>query len=365
MPLLLNEQHVDFLNKLKWMSAVLVLFGHLRRLIFDDYVNIEVTTPVITAFYVFTSVAHEAVIVFFVLSGYLVAHPLFGSQKERFQPINFSIKRVSRVYTVLLPSLIFTYLITELLGFLEMRPWDTGTHGHSDLLREAHSDFKVLIQNVFGLQGLLTPIYGYNFPLWSLGFETFFYVTVVSLGLLGHYRWRLFIFLLAVYGLVNTYFALCLLLFLVGGACRHVPPPQKIMLNSRAKLIACFSGMIMFSIVDRFAWPGVSDVGLALIVCMLCLIPTRQREQTGPNISLDFTYTLYLFHYPLSVLLVSVTFALTGFGYGEIPSLPAAGLFISLSVANLIFSYFIYLAFERHTKRITEVLIEYFASRRS
>ena len=55
-----------------------------------------------------------------------------------------------------------------------MRPWDMGTHGHSDLLREAQSTSKVLIQNFFGFQGLLAPTYGYNFPLWSLVLKHFF-----------------------------------------------------------------------------------------------------------------------------------------------------------------------------------------------
>ena len=167
------------------------------------------------------------------------------------------------------------------------------------------------------------------------------------------------------YGLINIYFAFCLLLFLLGGACRHVRPPENITLSSRAKLLACCSSMIIFSIVDRFAWSGVADVGLALIVSIMCVMPTRQYDRPEFHISLDFTYTLYLFHYPLSVFLVFVMFTLTGFGYGEAPSLQALGLFCSLSIVNLIFCFFMYLAFEKHTKRITEGLLEYSTSRRS
>ena len=61
-----------FLNISRWVAAFLVVIGHIRHLLFVDLKYVEHKTLFIKGMYFFTGFGHEAVIVFFVISGYLV-----------------------------------------------------------------------------------------------------------------------------------------------------------------------------------------------------------------------------------------------------------------------------------------------------
>src|SRR5580700_9670057 len=61
-----------YLNVLRSVSAILVLFGHCRILIFQDYPTLVSPSHSLKLIYFATGLGRPAVIVFFVLSGYLV-----------------------------------------------------------------------------------------------------------------------------------------------------------------------------------------------------------------------------------------------------------------------------------------------------
>lgn len=54
------------------MSALLVMLGHLRAFLFLDFVDLKGTGAVTKVFYFSTGLGHQALMVFFVLSGYCV-----------------------------------------------------------------------------------------------------------------------------------------------------------------------------------------------------------------------------------------------------------------------------------------------------
>lgn len=62
----------NMLNFLRWFAAFLVVIGHLRSFMFIEYNQIISPSIFDKIFYFITGLGHEAVIVFFVLSGYLV-----------------------------------------------------------------------------------------------------------------------------------------------------------------------------------------------------------------------------------------------------------------------------------------------------
>src|SRR5258706_2535672 len=91
------------------VAAMLVMLGHVRSLLFVDFYNVAAPTVVDKLFYFSTSLGHDAVVVFFVLSGYFVG----GSVASRLGAGHWSwrdygIQRIVRLWTVLLPGLLLT-----------------------------------------------------------------------------------------------------------------------------------------------------------------------------------------------------------------------------------------------------------------
>lgn len=62
----------SFLNFMRWISAVLVFFHHYRNHLFVSYDLLEKKTIFAKIFYFITLLGHEAVIIFFILSGFFV-----------------------------------------------------------------------------------------------------------------------------------------------------------------------------------------------------------------------------------------------------------------------------------------------------
>jgi len=68
----LSPELPGFLNIVRWVAALLVVLQHIRFLWFAEYANEQNKSSLIKIFYFFTGFGSEAVIVFFVLSGFLV-----------------------------------------------------------------------------------------------------------------------------------------------------------------------------------------------------------------------------------------------------------------------------------------------------
>ena len=121
--------------------------------------------------------AHQAVVVFFVLSGALVGGSVIRDQKRGvFQWDNYLIKRLSRLLTVLLPALIIGLLL-DLLSVKML------SHPSLNLLglTKPHFNlgFSTFLLNLFFLQNLDSthvPSFGSNIALWSLSFEFWYYL---------------------------------------------------------------------------------------------------------------------------------------------------------------------------------------------
>lgn len=172
-------------GKLIWLdfargiSAILVCAGLLRAATFTDYSDLGAGRTIMMPFYFMTSLGHEAVMIFSVLSGFLVGGSVLRKRNE-FSVHVYTLARCSRLYTVLIPSLIFTFLIDRVLGFycpdvLNGEYFDqlhSGPVGPSDY----SSSISTLLSNLLFLQTNVSPVFGTNGPLWSLANEFWYFV---------------------------------------------------------------------------------------------------------------------------------------------------------------------------------------------
>jgi peptidoglycan/LPS O-acetylase OafA/YrhL len=121
----------------------------------------------------------QAVDVFFVLSGFVIAHVTESRERE---PDEYFISRAARIYSVAIPALLLT-AIPDSIGFRANAaayagPFQPLTPG-------------ILIRSVLFINEQWTThrFPGSNSPYWSLGFEVWYYI-VFGLWIFTPHRWR-------------------------------------------------------------------------------------------------------------------------------------------------------------------------------
>ena len=180
-----NASFVSFLDLARWLAAAIVFLGHLRNPLFLGYGSLPAGArgPLISMWYFITGWHDEAVIVFFVLSGYLVgAMGLAKASAGRFHAIEYAIDRATRIFLPYVPALVLTACLDLAGGALFA---GTGFYTHEQpMIREkmaidAFQSFltpQIFLSNLAMLQTIWTPSFGSNQPLWTISLEFWFYV---------------------------------------------------------------------------------------------------------------------------------------------------------------------------------------------
>jgi peptidoglycan/LPS O-acetylase OafA/YrhL len=301
------------LDVLRWTAAFAVLVGHVRAFAFPPYGSVANPGVLAGAFYWLTGFGHQAVMVFFVLSGFLVGgRAAENIARGRFDSRSYLIDRTARLYPVLLAGL----LLTGLLDWAGYR-WlaDSGVYtasaahpvGVLDYPAVEHLKVPIFLLNVGMLQGLAGPSFGCNGPLWSLSME-FWYYLLFPLLLLPWSRLPLprrlgAAALLVAVGVLlarNTSFYTYFLIWLLGVAARTVRLP-------RLPSWAAFGLLGGTLAASRAAiCPGYAGDLLVGLACMLVLVSVGeggwfpQWGAAGSKRLADFSYSLYCCHFPVA-----------------------------------------------------------------
>ncbi len=132
----------------------------------------------------------DAVIVFFVLSGYVIAW--VASERDR-ELEAYVINRLSRLWSVVIPALILTVVVDQIGLHLNPKAYDGWWHqGESPITRT--------LANLFFLNELwfysIRPFS--NGPFWSLGYEFWYYV-IFAAAFFFQGRTRLLLVLISVF----------------------------------------------------------------------------------------------------------------------------------------------------------------------
>jgi peptidoglycan/LPS O-acetylase OafA/YrhL len=213
------------LNMLRVIAALLVFLNHVSQWWFYP------------KGIVVGEVGHDAVVLFFVLSGYLIAYSIKGHRRRTVR--DYALARLSRLYSVVASALVLTAVLL-MIGMRMHNPLYEWFSRGSDWLR-------LLIAGCF-IQELwfwsASP--PTNAPLWSLSFEFWYYV-LFGIWVYGRHhragRWLLAVMLVV----AGPKILLLLPVWIMGAAAFYLGPRLRLS-------------------------PGPAAVGLLITGCLLILL---------------------------------------------------------------------------------------------
>lgn len=176
----LGHQQSLWLDSVRAMGAIAVFLGHARGLFLVDGAEASLG-PAGKALYYLTGFGHQSVVVFFVLSGFLVGgSALRADANGRFSLHRYAVARASRMYAVVVPALMATALLDSVGAawggpncFYAGQFW--GAHLATDYSQSRNFTLAAFVGNLFFLQTIAVPTFGSNHPLWSLANEALYY----------------------------------------------------------------------------------------------------------------------------------------------------------------------------------------------
>jgi peptidoglycan/LPS O-acetylase OafA/YrhL len=354
----------SLLDLSRWVAALLVVLEHLRCLMFVDYGAVGSMGPAGRIFYYLTGFGHEAVMVFFVMSGFLVGgRALERLGRQTFSWQKYLVDRASRLYAV--------YALALLLGgaldywgyhsFNRFGLYDLGFQGRIPVIgQDVYQNLsgRTLALNLAMCQTVLAPVYGSNGPLWSLANEAWYYLAGPALFSLllarGRWKWLANVAVLAgLFWFLPSDILIYFLVWLMGAALYFFNA------RPRLRLVYCLPLFLGAFGAARLHWLGFPVVEDFLIGITFALVihsaAGNARQLAWHKLSrraADFSYSVYLCHFPFLLFMLSAWYQVWGTGLRSRPAIGLAGLYVLMLILSYGWCYLISLVSERQTSRI-------------
>jgi peptidoglycan/LPS O-acetylase OafA/YrhL len=312
------------LDLIRGVSAIAVMLYHLRGLFFVDFPFLADKSLVSAGIYAVTGYGHQAVMVFFVLSGYFIGDSVMNSvRKEKWSWRSYLLNRLTRLHLVLFPALVLG-AVWDQIG---MRIPRAAAFYYGGLYKfyapsvSLRSTMPIFFANLFFLQSFVSPVFGSNGPLWSLSYEFWYYILfpacVLAAAAWPGIRDRvaylgLIAFLMLFVGpQISLYFLIWIMgasVSLLRRATALTAPRAQSALSVGTGLI--FLGVLAWNRTHGFSSEFATDfvVGLCFALWLYAMVlgsrdPVSSAYAASAKKLAGFSYTLYLTHFPALLLL--------------------------------------------------------------
>jgi peptidoglycan/LPS O-acetylase OafA/YrhL len=319
-----GKEHV--IDAMRGFAALLVAYFHCRQVewvgmqAFHQSVGHAFSLNSIAAYLTFPIAWGSAgVPIFFVISGYCIhrggALRLAGNPAYRLDTGNFWVRRFARIYPVLLAALVLTFALDWFN--LQLPPV-------SHKIREI--GLQAFLVNLFSLQGVAGKTFGSNGALWTLSLEVQFYAIYPLLfALRRRIGMTSVLAIVAVINVVSAYvlerhdiqfftsywFSWTLGAWIADARARRAPQAR-----SSVWLYALAAGFVALGCAAfHFGQYGAFQLWAIGFAFYLYKALERGNADRGPAFGTrllgrfgDFSFSLYLIHLPIFVLLSSLLF---------------------------------------------------------
>jgi peptidoglycan/LPS O-acetylase OafA/YrhL len=374
------------LDALRGFAAFSVLLNHLRDAFFVDYGSLARHNPLSSAAYLASGLGRQWVMVFFVLSGYLVGGSVLrsvGNGKWSWRAYLFA--RLSRLYIVLLPAL----LLGGVLDWLGMHMPGTeavysGNSGMHALAINVHGvlTWPVLTANALFLQSIELPgmrahpilPFGSNGALWSLSYEFWYYLAFPLLvfllarsqssktrvlSCLGLLAWGWFVglnvFLLGLTWLMGASIAFLAAL----PARRQWTRGFAITLALALFAVGLVASKLLGSLPSDLVL-GLAVTALIWVILHCATAPLPAAYVHIARRAAHSSYTLYLVHLPMLIFLKATLHLPRTYPDWHVVLVAAAVLAVILLYAQLVYE-----VFEKNTDRVRRWIRPYVMGQRA
>ncbi|MBT0668358.1 acyltransferase [Novosphingobium profundi] len=170
----------------RFLAATAVVLEHARDLFWQP-ARVGGFGAVYKVVYFLTGFGHEAVMVFFVLSGFWISSTVDRKMhRPDFWP-SYLVDRIVRLEVVVIPALVIGGLLDAIGAFGLHGPLYTGNSGAQTMTYAVASRLQpqVFFGNILFLQTLAVETFGSNGPLWSLANEFWYYMWYPALMILA------------------------------------------------------------------------------------------------------------------------------------------------------------------------------------
>jgi peptidoglycan/LPS O-acetylase OafA/YrhL len=372
----IDERTSAVLDVFRWLAALAVVLTHLNDQMFLSLQQTpaENHTLAFMAWKFISASGNEAVIVFFVISGYLVGGAALAEflKTGDLQLSRYMLRRGARLYTVLIPALV----IGAALDISGSR-LSGGGSVYADTLH--HLSVNGFLGNLVFLQTLFVETFGSNDALWSLTNE-FFYYLMCGLALYALSKNRsplqrgaLLLLLAGIAWLIFPKILLFGTLWLLGMALRVMPLRRTLPLAlALLQFLVILVGIRLFfewqwrdQLLAHYAVSALAAFSFALLLASLQARPVNDSRRLPALVrhpfntfAADFSYTLYATHFPFIMFVIAASETLFGWGWRSSYSGGDRELLLALLLiaATMVYAWLMYLAFESRTRQVYEWL---------
>jgi len=310
------------LDLTRGLAALMVMTSHWRNLFFIDFHevmhNSRLLGSVCVVPYLLTGAGHQAVVIFFVLSGYFISGSVLRQlHRGEWRWSEYAVHRLARLWTVLLPGLLLCALWDRVgLALAQARPFylNLGLPGGGAGQAASQLSLKVFFGNLFFLPPVLMPTFGTDTALWSLVNE-FWYYLLFPLAVVALRRptaWRTRCICVGLFAPAAWFVRGGILwsapIWLLGSVLAVVPAPEVGRAVRWAALVLYLPAVFCSK---ALVLPGyLSDYLLGVCTAVflwVMLSATRAADERSGFARCSrglsrFSYTLYVVHLPVLVL---------------------------------------------------------------
>jgi peptidoglycan/LPS O-acetylase OafA/YrhL len=357
----MTKDEKPFLNTARWISAFVVMTGHALGWVFAvngmDWKN----APGLSILQYYLDLGHAAVVVFFVVSGYLVG----GSVLRKASAFNFreyAIARFARIYAVIAPAIILTLALDWGSYFIDPNnpiysvPW-----GRIKLAIYDQYSIMQIIATVTSLESIIGQPMGTDIGLWSLGYEWFFYFlfpfVLIFAGAafrsLGSKIVMCFAVALLMLLLHKGWTAIFWVVWLAGAVASKFKAGKAFAISGGVAAVCAF---FLSPLVDHRYTDVVQGLGVALLFSNPGVLTWNISREWDRRLA-DFSFSLYVTHPPI---LIFTAFCLYKAGILPLERYQLGWRGWSIWCCYIIVAtasaYLFYLLFEKNTDKLKNFL---------